>query len=72
MFTLLQDYSNSDVTTTLLPFKFTDTLTQDTATYYVNVSRIDGQLVGGLSNRGEGQLQVSVIAPKYRERVLGG
>jgi hypothetical protein len=72
LFKLLQDYSDSDVTTTLLPFTFTDVLTQDTATYYVNVSRMDAQLIAGQQDRGQGQAQVSVIAPKYRERVLGG
>jgi hypothetical protein len=72
MFTLLQSYSDSDVTTELVPFTYSDLLTDDTATFYVNVSRMDAQLVPGQGHRGVGQAQVSVIAPKYRERALGG
>jgi hypothetical protein len=72
LFVLLQGFSDSDVTTALIPFTYTDMLTNDTATFYVNVSRIDGQLMPGQDHRGEGQLQVSVIAPKYRERLIGG
>jgi hypothetical protein len=72
LFKLLQDYADSDVTTTLLPFTYTDALTNNTATYYVTVSRMDAQLVPGRDERGQGQAQVSVIAPKYRERVPGG
>jgi hypothetical protein len=72
MLTLLQGYSDNNVTTTLVPFTFQDMLTQDTARYYVSVSRIDAQLVSGRENRGEGQAQVSVIAPKYGDRTVGG
>jgi hypothetical protein len=72
MFNLLQSYADSDVTTALLPFTFTDALTNDTATYYVNVSRMGAQIIPGRENRGEGQAEVSVIVPKYKERVLGG
>jgi hypothetical protein len=72
LFKLLQDYADSDVTTVLLPFSFTDALTNNTATYYVTVSRMDAQLVPGREERGQGQAQVSVIAPKYRERTIGG
>lgn len=72
MFSILQSYSDSDVTTELIPFVYNDLLTDDTATFYVNVSRMDAQLVPGQEHRGEGQAQVSVIAPKYRERAVGG
>jgi hypothetical protein len=72
MFNLLQGYTDSDVTTVLVPFTFTDTMTNEVATYYVNVSRMDAQLIAGQQERGVGQAQVSVIAPKYRERIRGG
>jgi hypothetical protein len=72
LFQLLQDYANNAVTTTLIPFTFQDMLTQEAATYYVSVSRVDAQLVAGRENRGEGQAQVAVIAPKYGDRTVGG
>lgn len=72
MFQLLQDFADSDETVELIPFIYTDTLTQDTATFFVSVSRMDAQLVPGHDSRGGGQAQVSVIAPKYRERTPGG
>jgi hypothetical protein len=72
MFTVLQAYADSDVTRTLVSFSYQDALTNETATYYATVSRLDGQIVAGREARGEGQAQVSVIVPKYRERVLGG
>jgi hypothetical protein len=72
LFAILQGYADSDVTTELVPFAYTDLLTNETATFHVTVSRMDAQLVPGQESRGMGQAQVSVIAPKYRERVLGG
>lgn len=72
MFQILQNFSDVDTNQSLITFAFTDLLSNDTATYHVSMQRIDGQIVAGRDNRGAGQLQVAVIVPKYRNRIVGG
>jgi hypothetical protein len=69
MFQTLQDFADNTITQTLIPFTFQDMLTHETATYYVSISRMDAQLQSGQDDRGMGQAQVSVLAPKYYERL---
>lgn len=67
----LEDYSDHNLGTTLIPFIYTDLLTSEVSTYYAIISRFAAQLHGG-ADRPQGQAQVSLIIPKLAERVLGG